>query len=62
MARKLISTLHIHKLTYKRGPGTSMNVTTIEMTIGYRSGQMVKVTYNGKECKVKEKYNKNLKN
>ena len=61
MARRFISTLHIVKLAYRRQISTSVIVTNLEVIVGYRSGQLIKIVYNGKECKVKEKYNRTLK-
>ena len=61
MPRKIIATIHVTSLVVR--PATaSVSIQAAEFIIGYRSGQIIVVEYKDKECKVKHRFNKTLKN
>lgn len=61
MPRKTIATIHITSLIVKPA-SSSVSIQAAEFIIGYRSGQIIIVEYKDRECKVKQRFNKTLKN
>ena len=60
MPRKIISLIHVLDIQFKAAL-SSVSITSLELLLGYRSGQIIILEYQNKECKIKCRLNKALK-